>query len=277
MTSAVRSILHPTDFSDASMDAFVHGLKLALAAKAGFHILHIRSKSDETAGNSAPRVRQTLAQWGLMDANDPPASVETRLGIRASKVELPPQNPVTGILAYLETHPSDLIVLATHGREGLPRWLFGSVAETVARKASIAALFVAPGAFGFVDPLRGTMRLQRILIPVDANPNPKAAIAYVRQFAALQTEGTAELRFLHAGRAAPVFSGGDGGVAAADIALAHGDPVEAIVREAEEWRADLIAMPTAGHHGLMDAINGSTTEQVLRTAPCPVLAIPAKG
>jgi len=32
-------------------------------------------------------------------------------------------------------------------------------------------------------------------------------------------------------------------------------------------------MPTAGHQGFLDALRGSTTEQVLRKAPCPVLAI----
>jgi nucleotide-binding universal stress UspA family protein len=33
-------------------------------------------------------------------------------------------------------------------------------------------------------------------------------------------------------------------------------------------------MPTAGHHGVLDALRGSTTERVIRHAPCPVLALP---
>jgi nucleotide-binding universal stress UspA family protein len=41
-------------------------------------------------------------------------------------------------------------------------------------------------------------------------------------------------------------------------------------------QANLIAMPTAGHHGFLDAVRGSTTERVLRHAPCPVLAVPAR-
>jgi nucleotide-binding universal stress UspA family protein len=35
-------------------------------------------------------------------------------------------------------------------------------------------------------------------------------------------------------------------------------------------------MATAGHQGLFDDLRGSTTERVLRDAPCPVLAIPSK-
>ena len=53
------------------------------------------------------------------------------------------------------------------------------------------------------------------------------------------------------------------------------DVVEMILKTAIEIDADLIAMPTAGHHGILDAMRGSTTERVLRHAPCPVLATPA--
>jgi hypothetical protein len=38
--------------------------------------------------------------------------------------------------------------------------------------------------------------------------------------------------------------------------------------------ADLIAMLTAGHEGVVDALRGSTSEQILRHSPCPVLAVP---
>jgi nucleotide-binding universal stress UspA family protein len=34
-------------------------------------------------------------------------------------------------------------------------------------------------------------------------------------------------------------------------------------------------MATAGRDGFLDALRGSTTEQVVREAPCPVLALPA--
>jgi nucleotide-binding universal stress UspA family protein len=44
---------------------------------------------------------------------------------------------------------------------------------------------------------------------------------------------------------------------------------------AYEFDCDLIAMPTMGHQHILDAVRGSTTERVLRQAPCPVLAISA--
>ncbi len=58
------------------------------------------------------------------------------------------------------------------------------------------------------------------------------------------------------------------------VTKAQGDVVGAIVAAATDWHADLIGMPTAGHHGFLDALRGSTTERVLRQAPCPVLTVP---
>jgi nucleotide-binding universal stress UspA family protein len=55
-----------------------------------------------------------------------------------------------------------------------------------------------------------------------------------------------------------------------------GDPVSQILGAAGQLEADLIVMPTQGHDGILDMLRGSTTEQVLRMANCPVLAVPAR-
>ena len=103
------------------------------------------------------------------------------------------------ILNFLEGHPSDVIVLATHGREGLPRWLHGSVAEPIARAAESTTLFIRQGARGFVTPDNGAIQLRRVLIPVDRQPRPtyalRAAWDIVRMLGA---QGTI-LQLLHVG------------------------------------------------------------------------------
>jgi nucleotide-binding universal stress UspA family protein len=58
--------------------------------------------------------------------------------------------------------------------------------------------------------------------------------------------------------------------------LVNGDAVEAIEKEAELWRPDLMVFTTEGHRDFFDALRGSTTERVLRASHCPVLAVPAK-
>lgn len=50
--------------------------------------------------------------------------------------------PAAAIIEYANEHAFDAIVIGTHGRSGLTRFLFGSVAETVARRASMAVTLV---------------------------------------------------------------------------------------------------------------------------------------
>jgi nucleotide-binding universal stress UspA family protein len=54
----------------------------------------------------------------------------------------------------------------------------------------------------------------------------------------------------------------------------EGDVVAVILDAAAE--ADLIVMATEGEQGIIDALRGSVTERVVRDAPCPVLAVPAR-
>ena len=125
-----------------------------------------------------------------------------------------------------------------------------------------------------MDPLRGEVRLHHVLIPVDHDPKPAAAIGTIMGFAHLLAGIDAEERLLHVGKRAPQVERQAEPHRPLPVATRKGDPVEAIVDVANDWPADLIGMPTAGHHGFLDALRGSTTERVLRRAPCPVLAVP---
>jgi nucleotide-binding universal stress UspA family protein len=85
---------------------------------------------------------------------------------------------------------------------------------------------------------------------------------------------SAAVQLVHVGDTAPQISA-ESGQMETKIKVVQGPIVETLLRIARDQHADLIAMPTAGRHGFLDALRGSTTEQVLRRAPCPVLAIPA--
>jgi nucleotide-binding universal stress UspA family protein len=62
---------------------------------------------------------------------------------------------------------------------------------------------------------------------------------------------------------------------AVETMTAADTPAEAIVRRAQDIRADLIVMGTRGLTGLKHVLLGSVTERTLRTAPCPVLTLKA--
>jgi len=53
----------------------------------------------------------------------------------------------------------------------------------------------------------------------------------------------------------------------------EGVPHQEIIRAAIELKADLIILATRGRHGIAHAIFGSTAENVIRLAPCPVLVL----
>jgi nucleotide-binding universal stress UspA family protein len=209
----------------------------------------------------------------LLNAGDPPAAIYEKLGIKVAKIGLKRQDPLRGLLRFLDGHPSDLIILATHGRDGVAHWLHGSIAEELSRTARLPTLFVAPTALGFVDRVHGKFHLSRVLVPVDHSPPAAKALGIIREFIKPMDEQGATIELMHVGATGPLIrSGAEEGIV--PVALQTGDVVSTILKAAVARQASLIAMPTAGHHGFLDAVRGSTTERVLRHAPCPVLAVP---
>jgi len=277
MNPLAAPIIHPTDFSDLSRNAFAHALRVSLAAKCKLYIAHIAGHRNAMDWQAFPHVRQTLAQWGLLSAGASTTAIFKRLGVEVAKVEIDSTDAVRGLTRFLAGHPSDLMVLATHGRDGLPGWVKPSVAEAMSRQTRLRTLFIPPDSAGFVDPETGKFDLARILIPVDHSPAPIAAIRAIQGFYRL-LGAKPELRLLHIGTEAPVIatvsSPGDPGSIDVQIEVRGGDVVEGILHAAETMGANLIGMATAGRHGILDGIRGSTTERVLRQASCPVLAIP---
>ena len=81
----IDTILHPSDFSEASEAAFAHALKTALVAHSRLTLLHVTS--DRTPGwwTDFPGVRRTLERWGLLPPNSPQSAVP-ELGIDVEKI-----------------------------------------------------------------------------------------------------------------------------------------------------------------------------------------------
>jgi nucleotide-binding universal stress UspA family protein len=270
---SIRSIVHPTDFSDLSTAAFAHALRIALAARCRLHLLHV-SQYDAAEALAFPHALRLLAQWGLSAEDDPPWVVASKLGIEVDNIRLKLQEPTRAIVDFLKDHESDLVVLATHGRDGVAHWLQGSVAEAVFRRAAIPTLFIGPGSRGFVDQVSGDVKLRRALVPVDFSPPADLTVEIVRRFGWALTGHHIGVDLIHVGETAPrVRTSSASAPALPPVMLRSGPVVDAIVEAALEFEADIIAMPTAGHHGVLDALRGSTTERVVRHAPCPVLAL----
>jgi hypothetical protein len=119
--------------------------------------------------------------------------------------------------------------------------------------------------------------LTTILVPAATIPPPQPAVDAASVLARIL--GCSDVRFLvlHVGAeddAPSVRVSQEPGWTCERLVRA-GDTVDEILGIAAGRSADLIAMTTQGHKGFLDALRGSTTERLLRSAPCPVLAVPA--
>lgn len=264
------SILHPTDFSQSNEAAFSHALRLALAARGALHILHVDDEGRATTWDRFPKALDLLKRWNILEAEASPETAEVRLGVKLIKTALESKDVAGTIGAYAERHSCDLLVLMTHRLGWLSHVFRGSLAEASARIAHAPALFLRDNDLGFVDKDTGDVRLYQVLMPIAAEVAPLHAWGFASALVRL-LEPTAQFRLLHVGDTLPTF-----GNLLPHVDLRRGPVVETILDVAKEIQPDLIVMATAGHNNLFDNLRGSTTERVLRDAPCPVLAIPEK-
>jgi universal stress protein A len=155
MTIRIQKILLPTDFSEYSAAAMKYACELATKFDAELHILHtlethLTSTPEFGMGLALPKYMsesRAAAEKSLAGFLDPKWS-DGRTVIHAV-VE---GSPKVEIIQYARKHNIDLIVLATHGRTGLPHVLMGSVAESVVRTAPCPVLTVRPEGHQFVMP-----------------------------------------------------------------------------------------------------------------------------
>ncbi|TWU31808.1 universal stress protein [Novipirellula artificiosorum] len=273
-----KHILHPTDFTKQSDLALAHALRLALSNRADLHLFHVSKDDDDWDG--FPSIRQLLKSWDLI-AHDASESDVAELGIGIEKLIGVESSVAGSIEGYCQRHPIDLIVMATAGRHGLAAWLKPSTAEKVAERAasiSIPTLFVPDQCRGCVAPDSGEVTMDHVLVPVDHTPDCDSA--FERGLRAIETFGgdQSDLTLLHVGSESrfPDVNLPEGPWRINRV-VRKGNAAAEILSAADACQASLIIMVTEGTHGILDVVRGTTTEQVLRQAPCPVLAVPANG
>jgi nucleotide-binding universal stress UspA family protein len=272
----INTIFHPTDLSEASFVAFVHALKIALLAQSELTILHATNTAgDQVNWKDFPGVRQTLERWGVLPKGSPGRAV-AELGMAVEKITGRGGKPLKAVTHYLQENPAQLVVLSSQGREGIPRFLKPSFAEPIARRSRAMTLFVPSHTSGFVDGDTGRVTLDRILIPFNHRPRSRPAIELARSFVRALDDDGGVFDLLHVGEKgkAPAVDIPDEIGWTSEKHYENGDVVDAILRVAEKNNAELIVMTTTGRDGILDRLRGTMTEQVVRGANCPVLAIP---
>jgi len=156
---SVRRITLPTDFSEPSQRALEWALVVARQFGASLHLFHVLPEPVAPAAASpvmptGPIPTAMVSTKQLLEAVEPRMS---ELVASCRKLAVPTESQIVHqvgeplyrpvVNAAIENH-SDLIVVGTHGRSGLKRFLLGSVAEGVMRHSPIPVLAVpwAPSA-----------------------------------------------------------------------------------------------------------------------------------
>lgn len=297
----IDRVLYPTDFSSCSAQALDHALFLAQQYDAELHMLNaVTLNADDPAnqdlhfpdgGELLERLTEISEQQMAKLLSDRHREV-----LRVIEAHVRGFAPAPLILEYADDHDIDVIVMGTHGRRGPARLFLGSVATEVVRHAECPVLTLRES-----DPPREVEAIERVLVPLDFSEHSLAALAHARDLA--QRYG-ASLQLLHVvemqtyptlyGPVATVFDLNDvKGVSleAMDRAMERlGDPsvdydkyvlggrasteISAFARDHD---SDLIVISTHGLSGIERLLTGSTTENVVRQAECPVFTVKAFG
>jgi nucleotide-binding universal stress UspA family protein len=273
---SIRDLLFPTDLSPYSERAFEQARFLADTFRARLTLYHAVEVPDpayphwrfegarQIWDHLEHSAREQLARKAASLTAEHAVEVE-----RATSVE-------TALLSFIRRSRPDLIVMATHGREGLKHFLLGSLTESVYRHSFRPVLCVREPEHGAAPPYR------RILVPTDLSLASRLAFP----LAALLARGFgAEVIAAHvisttAARGSEVtpteawlykFVERDFAGLELTAQVHRGHVWERILETARAEKADLIVMSMRGHDSLFERMIGSNTERVVRHATCPVL------
>lgn len=133
-------ILVPTDGSEGAALAFDHAVDLASQSDAELHVVHAVDPTTVPPEIGMDDFIERLRSTGETLVEDLRERGEAAgLTVEASVLTGPPADTIT---EYVTDHDIDLVVMGTHGRTGLGRWLLGSVTERVVRICPVPVLTV---------------------------------------------------------------------------------------------------------------------------------------
>jgi nucleotide-binding universal stress UspA family protein len=178
---------------------------------------------------------------------------------------------------------ASLIAMSTHGRTGLARWTFGSVAEKILRASRIPVLAVR----SFTGTGNGAARtgafelsLRRMLVPIDATDLSLEVVPPALELAKLFGSHVVLLNVCDGFECTiPVcemtkaYEEFHAAGVSVEPLMKQGDAAAQILDTATGQKADLIAMTTHGRSGVSRMMLGSVTEKVLRGAAVPLLVV----
>jgi nucleotide-binding universal stress UspA family protein len=304
----IRTMLVPVDFSGESFRAVDFALALARRFGATVHLVYVYE--DKPQFSSMVNTPELFSDPAIELFSDQEIAGRLKNEVqRRFSIDLPTQNchfrtgrPSTEICAAAHKLNADLIVIATHGRTGLKHLTLGSTAEKTVRHAPCPVLVVREATRGPIKTATEGIVIEKILVPVDFSECAREGAKYASVFA---TRVGADLLLMHVAYPRN-YTASDPTVVppewpqlvetarllaednlekivnflplvgiSAETVVAIGTPIEKLVEETARPDVDMVITSTHGFTGLRHVLLGSTAEQLVRLAHCPVLVVPS--
>lgn len=281
-------ILFPADGSDVVAGVFEYALDVAAAHDATVTVLNVA----DTARDSVTQIEGEVVD--VLEGEGEKIVAELAEQARARGVDCETDvrqgDPAATIADYTEAYDIDLVVMPTHGREGLDRLLLGSVTEKVVNTASVPVLVANPDtAREFAYPPKS------VLAPTDGSRGAERALAEAIDIAdgvgsalhLLHVVETASLGFdvrsvlsdaelAERGESVldgPVSTAEEAGLDRVTSAVTLGQPYREILDYVDQQDIDLLTVGTQGTTNFSRYVLGSVTTKLVRTSPVPVLLV----
>jgi nucleotide-binding universal stress UspA family protein len=297
---AEQLILVPLDGSELSERAIPYAGLLAKAFGGRILLATVWEGADDQLANMLPDVAADLQKEGEVYYGKYLAETARKYAVDGVQIDtdILPGNPADAILKAIEDRKVDVMALATHGRSGLGRWWYGSVAGEVAQRATIPRLIVGPKVLS--QPTKA-IKVDGVLVPLDGSKLSEAALEHgariARGFGAalhiVQVISPASQTFLFdvpSATSVDIATQIEEGVEkylkdvgqryAGDTkvmtCILRGPPADCLVDYVEEHGIDLVIMASHGRGGLARVALGSVADRVLQSdAPVYLIKPPA--
>jgi nucleotide-binding universal stress UspA family protein len=285
----MSAILVPLDGSELADRAVPFATALAGRADRPLLLLRAVDTFGEPTGTSAAVERQ-LAQEQLDELAAPLMAAGLR--VDTCIVDAPPDLAIVGTASGKDI---GMIVMATHGRNGLGRWIYGSTADAVLRQSPVPVLMVPPHSVAQWSPDEPA----KILVPLDGSILAASALEPARELADVLGGSLLVVTFVESSTWASysegyVFVAPDPDDARLVQARTHLETVAAGLRTstrpvevralfgtpffdvatlARDESAAVVVIATHGRGGLGRAVAGSVATSTLQRSPVPVLVV----
>jgi nucleotide-binding universal stress UspA family protein len=288
-------IVVPLDGSDLSEAAVPYAVALAKATRARLLLVTVWEGAEEILAGTLPELADDLFKRGEQHYEHYLAGVAKT--VQAEGVTTEAQmiigHPVEEVLKLLRERDASMLALSTHGRSGLGRWVYGSVAGKLIREAHLPTLLIGPRLLQAKAP----PAITRILVPLDASELSETALAPAVELAEVLGAGLVLAQVLNWATHAFVFGVPDVDIAMIDQELTKAaqeyvarmkaglktkQPVETKVLRgmAADVLIDLVAsekvglvvMASHGRAGLVRTALGSVADRMIQ-GPAPVLLV----